>query len=395
MTTANQTSTSHSSQRRLGEHLQAAGLLTTEQLNEAIEYQCIYGGKLGTSLIELGLIDENQLAKTLSTQLKRHYIKPELLMNVSSSVLKLIPQETALKYQVVPYIKKGNKLFVALNETTNLSSIDELSFQLDHIIIPLAIPEIRLLLALKKHYGMQLQPRHETIARQINRRMLAAKKINQKKSSPQNQQQAPPITAQETVVPPVDVSSRPVSGDVPDVTEEAVDSFNFDKSEQKQEPNMTSLLYKLANAQDREDIAKAIISYLKVDFRNCALLMVRKEIAHGWLASVENGIQLFEQIIISLQEGSAFSSAAKSGLEYLGPMTNSPQNKLILDFFATKLPQNVLVMPLTVQSKLVCLLYIQADLEVLERRLVEFKTIVTKAEMSFKMLILKNKILTV
>ncbi|MFK5925485.1 MAG: hypothetical protein QM483_02535 [Desulfuromusa sp.] len=392
MTTANQPSTSHSSQRRLGEHLQAAGLLTTEQLDEAIEYQCIYGGKLGTSLIELGLIDENQLAKTLSNQLKRHYIKPELLMNVSSSVLKLIPKETALKYQVVPYLQEGNKLFVALNETTNLSSIDELSFQLDHIIIPLAIPEIRLLLALKKHYGLQLQPRYETIARQINRRTIAAKKIGPKKSS--QKKQTPPAAEKKATVPPADVSAWPLLGDVPSVAEEEPDNFYYDKSAQKQQTNPLSLFQKLASAQDREDIAKAIISYLKADFKNCALLMVRKEIAHGWLAAVENGVQLFEQIVISLQEDSVFGLVAKSGSDYLGPMTNSPQNNIILDFFASTLPQDVLVMPLTVQKRLVCILYIQGDLDVLERRLVEFKTIITKAEMSFKLLILKNKILT-
>ncbi len=39
---------------QLGEYLLRRRVLTEKQLDDAIEYQCIYGGKLGTSLIELG-----------------------------------------------------------------------------------------------------------------------------------------------------------------------------------------------------------------------------------------------------------------------------------------------------------------------------------------------------
>lgn len=48
---------------QLGEYLLRRRVLTEKQLDDAIEYQCIYGGKLGTSLIELGLATEDQIAK--------------------------------------------------------------------------------------------------------------------------------------------------------------------------------------------------------------------------------------------------------------------------------------------------------------------------------------------
>ena len=384
-----------SSQRPLGELLRAARLLDSKQLSEAIEYQCIYGGKLGTSLIELGLIDENQLAKALSKQLKRHYIKPKLLMNVPSSVLKLIPAETALKYQVVPYHKDGQKLYVGLNETDNRSCIDELSSLLDCTIVPLAIPEIRLMLALKKHYNMQISLRYETIAGQMNRRMKAAEKISPRQQRQKTKRQRSPRAELDTEPSLTDASAWPLLGDTlyPPEEEEQENHYD-DRSAQKKETGTASLFQKLANPQDREDIARAIIAHLKIDYPECALLMVRKDTATGWLASGENGIEKFEHIDISLKNNSVFGLVAASSSYYLGPMLDSRENHIILDFFSTKRPQDVLVMPITVQQRLVSFLYIQGNLEALEKQLTELQNIVDKAEMSFKLLILKNKILS-
>ncbi len=392
MSSADRQPRANSTQQRLGESLQAAGFLNSEQLDEAIEYQCIYGGKLGTSLIELGLIDENQLAKVLSQQLGHHYIKPELLMKISNSVLDLIPEKIALKYHVIPYHEDGKKLFVAMNEGNNLTIIDELSFQLDRIIIPLAIPEIRLMLALKKHYGLLLSPRYETLARQINRRILAAKKIdaNREKNKPPS-----PAVSQKEVVQSTDVSTWPLLGDTPDTEGEQKEIYYHEATTQQDGRNTFNVFQQLANAHNRDDIAKAIMTHLKTDFPSSALLMVHKDIANGWLATQKNKNQPFEQIAISLQKPSVFTFVAKNRAHFLGPMIDSPQNSTILDFFSTKLPQDVLVMPLMVQNRLVCILYIQGLIDDLTRRLTEFQNIAEKIEMSFKLLILKNKILTI
>ena len=350
---------SDSSQHRLGECLQAAGLLNSEQLDEAIEYQCIYGGKLGTSLIELGLIDENQLARILSKQLGQHYIKPDFLMDIPTSVLSIIPEKIALKYQVIPYHEDGKKLFVAMNESKNLTIIDELSFQLDRIIIPMAIPEIRLMLALKKHYGMLIAPRYESLARQIDRRTRAAEKFSIKNNR----------------------------GNTP------VNSDEGTPSAEKNQSSILNLLKKLANAQNRDDIAQAILNYLKVDFPSCALFMIHEGVANGWLSTLENKKEPFEQITIPLSEPSIFNLVTTNRTHYLGPMTDSPQNRKILDYFNAKPPQDVMIIPLMVQNRIVSILYIQGQIEDLTKRLVDFKNLTEKIDLSFKLLILKNKIL--
>ncbi len=154
---------------QLGEYLLRRRVLTEKQLDDAIEYQCIYGGKLGTSLIELGLATEDQIAKALSRQLKLHYIKPDRLMHIPESTLTLIPEDIAEKYQVVPYRKKGTTLYVALNDMTNQQVIAELNQKLGYSIVPLAIPEIRLIVALKHHYQISPPSRFELLAAQVNK----------------------------------------------------------------------------------------------------------------------------------------------------------------------------------------------------------------------------------
>ncbi|MEO7730494.1 MAG: hypothetical protein ABIY55_05940, partial [Kofleriaceae bacterium] len=53
---------------RLGELLVAAGLLTVEQVEQAVRAQVMWGGRLGTNLVELGYIDLDKLATALSRQ---------------------------------------------------------------------------------------------------------------------------------------------------------------------------------------------------------------------------------------------------------------------------------------------------------------------------------------
>ena len=373
------------SKHRLGDSLLAEGLLNRQQLDEAIEYQCIYGGKLGTSLIELALITEEQLSRVLSRELKLHYIKPELLMEVATPILKLIPKEIALKHKIVPYHKDGKKLYVAMKDITDLAHIDNLSFQLDHVIIPLAIPEVRLMLALKKHYGLILSPRFETLAGQINMRNLAAQKSKH-----------PPETKTQCQINHPDMEENqpwPLLGDEEYEGEEATDESYFAGMSSTETRDPVNLRQKLADAKGREDIAAAIITYLKNDFPDSALLMVRGNLATGWLSGSHRTAQNFEQITIQMQESSVFNMVATSRSYYLGPVTDSLQNQKILNYFNSSPPVDALVFPLKVKDRLVSILYIQGRYEDLQNHLPEVKSLVTKAEMSFKLLILRNKIL--
>ena len=380
-------------QRRLGDDLLTAGLVTLEQLEEAIEYQCIFGGKLGTSLVELGFVEEEQLAKVLSQQQRLHYIKPELLMNVPTETLRLVPKKIAINYKVVPYYQEGRRLFLAMTDATNLSDIDDLSFQLNHIIVPLAIPEIRLMLALKKHYGLSLSPRVESLAAQLNLRALAKKKKLPEDALPA------PATGSKAKSTSVDFGAEEtwhLLGEEDYQNEPLGEEAYFDFKTPSKEITYTSLCQQLVAARDRNDIARARINYLAAEYFACGLVMVRPSGLHGWLASCHGAEPRgFDQFNFPLDQNSIFDMVRKSKTHFLGMATKTPANSKFLAYFEVTPPQGVLIFPLQVGSRLVNILFLLDKLPHLEKHFAGTSILAEKAKMAFTLLILKNKLLTI
>ena len=98
---------------KLGELLLNEKLITPEQLDEALKSQMIFGIKLGSSLIELGVITDEQLCRFLSRKLGVPAVSPRAMSSVSPEVLALVPAELAEKYRVVPIRADGKKLALA------------------------------------------------------------------------------------------------------------------------------------------------------------------------------------------------------------------------------------------------------------------------------------------
>ncbi|HYB61712.1 MAG TPA: type II secretion system protein GspE, partial [Methylomirabilota bacterium] len=86
---------------RLGEMLIKESLITPEQLHQAVDHQKKQGGRLGTALIKLGFVKDDDITSVLS----RQYGVPSINLKyyeVDPAVIKLIPQDTAVRYQIVP-----------------------------------------------------------------------------------------------------------------------------------------------------------------------------------------------------------------------------------------------------------------------------------------------------
>lgn len=99
---------------RLGERLIAAGLLTHEQLEQALRAQVVWGGRLGTNLVELGCIDLDTLATALG---KQHGLPPALGRHFDRADRALQEQfsaDLAIKYEVVPLLRFGNPPRIAV-----------------------------------------------------------------------------------------------------------------------------------------------------------------------------------------------------------------------------------------------------------------------------------------
>ena len=91
---------------RLGEAMVKEGLITNDILARALERQIIFGGRLGTNLVEMGAISEENLAKFLSKTLHVPYAEPAQFENVPQDALDAFPGELASKYTAFPILKE-------------------------------------------------------------------------------------------------------------------------------------------------------------------------------------------------------------------------------------------------------------------------------------------------
>ncbi len=126
--------------RPLGEMLVNSGIITEKQLEEALKYQKNRKVKLGTALVELGYIDEEELAKFLGRQLGYPYVTLEKL-EIPDELLRILPYEFMKRNLVVPVEKRGNILVLAMSDPLDQSLINEVSFLTSLHVEPVVCPE--------------------------------------------------------------------------------------------------------------------------------------------------------------------------------------------------------------------------------------------------------------
>src|SRR5881628_2408359 len=137
--------------RRLGDLLVADGLLTPAQLQKALGEQRGSTEKLGSILIKLGFINEEQLIGFLS----RQYGVPSITLaqlEIDPTVLRLVPAPTARKYEVIPVRKMGNSLAVAMADPTNVFALDDIAFMTNLQVLPLVASQTAIRKAIDRNY---------------------------------------------------------------------------------------------------------------------------------------------------------------------------------------------------------------------------------------------------
>jgi type IV pilus assembly protein PilB len=137
---------------RLGEILLKESLITQDQLEKALEFQRSNGGKLGSCLTKMGFITDDDITGVLS----RQYGVPSINLKyyeIDPNVIKLIPQDTALRYQVIPLSRVGSVLTIAMTDPTNVFAMDDIKFMTGFNVEPVVASESAIAEAISRFYG--------------------------------------------------------------------------------------------------------------------------------------------------------------------------------------------------------------------------------------------------
>jgi type IV pilus assembly protein PilB len=137
---------------KLGEILVRENLITSQQLREALDYQRANGGRLGSNLVKLGIISDDVITAVLSRQYGVPSINLELFQ-IDETTIKLISQDVALKYAVLPVSKVGATLTLAMADPTNVFAMDDIKFMTGLNVEPVVASEASILASVAKYYA--------------------------------------------------------------------------------------------------------------------------------------------------------------------------------------------------------------------------------------------------
>lgn len=233
-----------------------AGLINQDQFEEALRNRVLYGGKIGTSLVELGFVSEEELALFLSKKLEVPYVHHDQLLHIPPEIINLLPRELALKYGAIPLSLDKKRLSLVMADPADLLAIDEISFITGYSVRPLITPEVRLVQALGMYYQTSVDVRFQKVIDRIEADQIEA--IEPLEEEPVLHRLDEEILDEAEVI------------EIAGWTERI---RHFAPSE---------LSKGLARADSREEIADLVIAYLADRFERAAIFIIRGDAATGW-----------------------------------------------------------------------------------------------------------------
>ena len=139
--------------QRLGDLLVREKVITPEQLNQAMKAQKdAPNSRLGSILVKLGFLTDEDVTNFLS----RQYGVPAINLSffeIDSAVVKLIPHDTAKRYQILPLSRVGASLTIAMVDPTNVFAMDDIKFMTGFNIEPVVASETAIMEGIEKAYN--------------------------------------------------------------------------------------------------------------------------------------------------------------------------------------------------------------------------------------------------
>ena len=143
-------------------------MVTPQQLQEALSHQKMNGGKLGKAFVSLGYVKDEEITSLLS----RQYGVPSINLDhfeVDPAIIKIIPAETARKYQILPLSRSGATLTIAMADPTNVFAMDDIKFMTGYNVEPVVASESAVQEAIQKYYASVAKPTGESTLEMASR----------------------------------------------------------------------------------------------------------------------------------------------------------------------------------------------------------------------------------
>jgi hypothetical protein len=299
--------------KRLGEILVENGIVTRKQLEEAVESQVIFGGKIGTNLVELGYISVNTLSVFLSLQHGVQLPPYSQIEDIPSEVISLIPKEMAKKHRVIPFKKENKTLHLIMEEPENLDAIDEISFLTGLKVKPYILPEILIRYLLERYYGIKRETRYILLTKREREEYLKphAEKVEEvpdKKEMLKTQE----LLSQE------DFEKLYMQKPVPDVEEE----IEVEIEEEFSPISLKEARALLDKIKNRDELGETVLKLAMNRFKRSCLFVLMKDKLIGW-DGIGEGVnrQRFRRFVKNIDEMGTFRFVLQTKSHFVGKLS--------------------------------------------------------------------------
>ena len=138
--------------KQLGELLLDKKIISERQLQKALAIQKDKGGLIGGILVLLGFATEEQIAQSLTTQFGYPYL-PLTNYEIDAKIVKLIPENVAVQYNMVIIDKIGNSLTVAMSDPLNIHAIEDVELITNCKVQVFVSTQTDIKESIKRYYG--------------------------------------------------------------------------------------------------------------------------------------------------------------------------------------------------------------------------------------------------
>lgn len=351
---------------KLGELLVDSGTITREQLSSALTHQRQYGGRLGTCLVELGIVDEKTVSGLLAKQLNIPSASASQLEKCEAFAIKLVPPSLAERLRAVPMRQDGDKLWVVMADPTDQQALGELSKVTGKKVRPMVAPELLVQYALERYYKVKRKPRVVQV------RTGGSDLISIDAPAP------PPPMKSGTIPPP---PPRDAESDAPVYTGAGsgpikvdVDAVAGYLDEQPAAPPpragrlaMEKISALLVAASTDDAIFDVAMRVVEQDVGRVAVFLLRNGLLGGWRGQGVDSAML-RQVNVGLDEAPAIARALASGEAFVGRLYAAELGALAQPLGAAREGLGV-ILPVRIGKRAVgALVGLDASLDALRRK---------------------------
>jgi hypothetical protein len=330
---------------KLGEILIQLGMLTPEQVKTILSDRTLLGGKLGTQLVERGLLDTDQVSEALGRQLRvpaalqRHFDKAD------PAIVALLKPNLAVRYMAIPLVaaKSGAKrIIVAMATPQDVLAVDDVAFALGAHVEPMIASELAIARNLKRFHNIEIK-----LARPAKPDPASTGSGSTLSRELPTLAGVAPLAAQESPHHLVHAEIQQTLATPPGTAVALEDA-----------------VHRLSVAEHREQIADIVIDFMLPRFACGLIFLLRGPSAHVWRGFAPGiDARAIETIAFPTTMPSMFRTAKERAVTFRGvpPADGAHLHGQIWKYLRCPAPSDAVVIPIAIGQRIVNLVYAHAS----------------------------------